>query len=65
MSYSFQRKFYILYIDHIGPPPPSPPPKKMCCLSSLEWLTNFEHVVQSLSNIGVSIRITPNHTPLK
>ena len=51
--------------DHIGPPP------QLCCLLSLEWLTYFEHRIQSLSNTCLLVSIlfmwytTPNHITWK
>ena len=54
-----------LQLDHIKPSP-SPSPK-LFWLLSLEWLTNFEHVVRSLRIrfLVSNLRSTPNYTPLE
>ena len=41
---------------------------QLCSLLSGEWLTNCEHIVQSLLSTSILVavlRSTPNHTPLK
>ena len=41
---------------------------QLCSLLSVEWLTNCEHIVQSLLSTCILVavlRSTPNHTPLK
>jgi hypothetical protein len=41
---------------------------QLCSLLSVEWLTNCEHIVQSLFSTCILVAIlrsTPNHTPLK